>query len=243
MAFVPGSTRDPITGFGQQAANVILSRLESVPPAERPMALRALFTALDPKLARRIERMSTKLHKRGVPAQAALRAALAASLSQGLLDEYKALGRGGRLRPQSIAGLATHNGRHATLAGYRQALGWSVGGALSAVTGAAKTITKLPGATYGATTRTAEKYGKQAIDAVGKLACQVATSSAGQTGAMLAGGTAGAAGAQAAANLCQGKPAGTPAVPFQPPPPAGPPKWVTYAAVGGAALAVILAVR
>lgn len=248
MEIVPGTTSDPIAQFGQQSANWILRSLEEVPPAARPDAVRSLFKSIDPALLSRVDNRATKLRSQGMPVNAALRSAIASSMSQGLLDEYKRLGRGQRPKAKSITGLASPAGQRAVVDSYNgklQALGWFGGDIADAVSGAAKSAYRGgKGAVYGAGSK-ASSWGSQAASAIGKLACGVATSNVGQAGAGVAGGPAAAAGAQAAANICSGKPAAPtrPVAPVYTPPRPTMPNWVIPAAIGGAALAVILAVR
>jgi hypothetical protein len=85
--------RDPIADYGVKAASWLMHSIKSVPSDQRTTALRAIFDAIDTSLWGKVERRATELKNAGLSAPAALQAAMAQSMSAGMLEEIAEAGR------------------------------------------------------------------------------------------------------------------------------------------------------
>ena len=246
---VPGSDSDPIAMFGKLASSHIMGTIYQLPPAVRKGALKSLFTAIDPKLWRRVASKAARLQRtRAMDPAVALEKAIASSMSMGLLEEFVRAGRKGRTPPlQSLSGLGAYGdaARTVVLHGYLEELG-GLGKWL-------KNVAKAPGRILGgiaggagAAGGKAYSWGKSAIDKIGDLACGVAKNPIGQVaagagaGAMGAPPQVGVAGAQIVGGMCKGDKV---APGQQVAPPSGMPGWVLPAAIGGGALMLVLVLK
>ena len=225
------SSSDPITQFGQKAADHLLSTLSSVPTDLRTASLNAFLDELEPGLSSKVAAMAKKM---------SLRDAMAKGMSEGLVQELVSLGKGKVPKPKSLMGLGCYSDRHeSALDGF-----WST--VKSVVTAPYKGI-KYVGEKIVSGVKTVASttlnWAKSGLSKVDDLVCAVVSSPTGQAAAMAAAGAtggpaaaqAGAAGAQIGAQLCNKQ---------QPSPPsflpAGTPSWVVPAAIGGGVLVLAL---
>jgi hypothetical protein len=235
------SGKDPITAYGQKSASWIMHSIKSVPADQRAATLRAMFDAIEPGLNSRIESVKSSLQAKGMAAPQALQHAIAVSMSKGMLEELKQVGKRamrGERAPVKRTGhvaLGVYNDAVPRAQTYAlEALGFSLS-SLNPVNVVKNVASSVAGAVGGAA-KSVGSFVEKGIKAVGSLACQVVQSGAGQVAATAAAGPAGGAGAAAAASVCQ-KP--SPIDPYSaPPPPPAPstPGWVKPVAIGGAVL-------
>jgi len=227
---------DPIGDFGREFARWAMTRVKSVPRDKRKAAMQTLFSQLDPKLWTRAQVAAEKLTQGGVPADQALEQGIAQASSQGLVEQFAALGRGKKPSPTSFAGLGMYGGPagHVVLSGLLDTVK-RVGAGV--VTGG------LSEAYYNKDT--IYKYGKEGLSKVTDLVCKVANHPAGAlaagAGSMAAGAPpqTGAAGAQLTAAACNAGAAQPPyggAIPSTP-------AWMLPVAIGGGALLLIIALK
>ena len=105
--------------YGDRVASVVLAAAATVPAEQRTAVMRASFEALEPGLYDRVLTRMRGALSRGVPAQRALRDAIAHETSRGLVDEVLKIQRGGHkvIKARSRVGVA----------------GWGAGPALGAL--------------------------------------------------------------------------------------------------------------
>jgi len=204
---------DVIAEFGRKVANHVMGTVFRLAPSMRKPAMKALFDQLDPKLWSRVKEKATQVQKeQGIGADEALKRAIAASTSQGLLEEFISAGRGKPLSANSMSGLAAYGeaaevivleGVMSELGAWYNPVDW-VKGAGSQLSRAGGAITRTVGGSAGSV------YGwaKTAAGKIGDLACGVANSGLGKTaagaGAVAAGAPpqVGAKGVETVQKLC-----------------------------------------
>jgi hypothetical protein len=150
-----GSSKDPYRQYGERVAEYIMGTINEVPVEWRKVALQAVLAELDPGLPERVTARANKYkrtHKHW-DAKTALRAAIATSVSDGLAKEIVKIGQTGMMPSmKSLAGLGTYDDALETA---YIGLGWSIGGAISAVgSGIKKGVTTVTGGVKTAVTST-----------------------------------------------------------------------------------------
>lgn len=265
---------DPVRGYGATAAAWIMKSIARVPQPQRKIAMRALLDAIDPALWGEVERLGEQFRQQGAAPARALEQALAQAMATGVVGELRAIGqralRGERqpVKARSQLGLGLVPGRcQCAQRDALQQLGFSLDSlnpihavqrAASAVASAAGAVargtrnaagavwdgTKWVGGQVSAGTQAAANFVTDGVKRLGSLACNLASSSAGQLAAS-AGGAAGAAGAAAVQGMC-GKGA-SPATPYTPTATAAPaaatPAWLLPAGIAAAGLGLILILK
>jgi hypothetical protein len=243
-----GRTGDPIAGYGTKAASWLMHSIRSVPSEHRTAALRAVLDALDPSLWGTIETRANALRGSGMNAKDALQAAMAQSMSEGMLKEMVGAGkramRGDRQPVKRTGQLALGVYPDAVPRAQTyalEALGFSLSD-LNPVTAVKKAISTVTSTVSGGVSAAGSgiksaagavgSFAKKAVSALGSLACQVVSSPAGQLAATAAGGPAGGAGAAAASGACAKSPIDPYSAP--PPPPAPGMSTGTKVAIGAA---------
>ena len=91
-----GSRSDMIANFGKRGAEWIMATIGSVPRDERKAAIKVLLDHLEDGLYDKVAAKAEKFQGQGYPPKAALQKALAASMSEGLLNQLIDIGRGRR---------------------------------------------------------------------------------------------------------------------------------------------------
>jgi hypothetical protein len=242
---------DPIKAYGERAAEWIVFAIKGVPADERAAALRTLLDTVDKSLWVTVSNRATKLKAKGVPVKVAMQRALASSLSDGMAKELIQVGKGNKIKKVSLLGLGVYD--DAPAQAMYEALGawWNpVDWAKSAASGIKK-IGKTTWGTIKGTASSAKSFVGKGLEKLGALACAVANNPAAGTaaaGAATASGAppqAGAAGVAIAQGLCA-KEEQAPATQEELTTPGGvtgAPGWVLPAAIGGAALVLVLVLR
>ena len=96
-----GATAASFPRYGQKVARDLVRRMQALPAKDRANVMRRTLAAIDKTLPARAEKFANEARARGVPVKAALETGIARALSQGAVAEIAALGRRGRLSPQS----------------------------------------------------------------------------------------------------------------------------------------------
>lgn len=233
--------QNPIANYGPQAAGFLMRAIKTVPTNDRPMALRAIFDAIDPSLWRSVERQANQYRAKGYAAPQALERAMAEAMSAGFVRELVQTGKramNGQRQPvrrQGQLALGVYPDAIPTAQAYAlEALGFSLSD-LNPVKYIKAGASAVASGVKSAASATAS-FVKNGVKYIGGLACKAVNSTAGQIGAAAVGGPAGAAGAQAAQGMCSSG-GGAAAQPvYAPPPPSSLPSWVKPAAIGGGIL-------
>jgi hypothetical protein len=203
---------DPVAAFGREGAKIVLAEVRTLAdPAHRKEALRAILEGIDSGLWSVVEARAAKLkNEKKYDAQTALEKAIAIEFSNRYLGQVIKLGKTGQAPTRGPLSLAYAEGLGACTCATQESLGFSIGGAFSAVTGGAA---KVVGAA-GSVAKVAGGVAGSALNKLGSLACAVGSSSALKTAvvtaAMVKGGQAGAAaagkGAAVASKICAANP-------------------------------------
>lgn len=90
---------DPILAYGKQSANWIVAEVMKLPPSRRKAELEGLFRAINPALSAEVEKKAAMYQKKGHAPREALRRAIAASLANDMVEDFKRLGA-----PEALAG-------------------------------------------------------------------------------------------------------------------------------------------
>jgi hypothetical protein len=219
----PGFLGDPIAAYGKKSASVLLAATQKVPHDHRKPLLREMLNHIDPTLWDRVGSKAKELQTtKGYTAQVALQRALSICMASGLLNELDAIGKGKKsIKVRSHLGLGMYG-----VGAYQEALGFSFSSITNAIGSAAKAVgsgvATAAKATYG--------VGKDALNAVGNLAC--GASGIASSVPPVTPATAGvAAGASIVKGVCGGGKGGAPAPQPQQPPPQ--PQGFMSASVGG----------
>jgi hypothetical protein len=238
----PGFPGDPIKAYGQRAAEMLLSDVRRVPPAFRPLALKAVFKEVEPGLEQRIEQRTRKYRAAGMPQKQALKSAIASSMSEGFVRELAKIGRGQQPSMRSQLGLSYYGDEAQQLA--LEGLWSTIKDGAKAVGGAVKSAAKAVGSGVSSGASAAWSFGSGAISKLGSLACGVLKNPAASLAAGAAAGPAGAAGAQAGSQLCSSSSTPAASQTALMAPQHTTPAWVLPAAIGGVGLlAAILLLR
>lgn len=226
---------NPISAYGARASEWIMASIRRVPRQDRVDALKTLLDKVDPNLYQAVATQATANKARGMRPRAAMKAALAASLSKGMATEIVKAGTA------AVQGRAVSTSRLEGLGFCGPiCLAKKAGGAIS---DAASWV----GSNVASGTTTAAGWVADGVQQLGSLACSVTNSSiapiAGAAAASAAGAPpqVGAAGVSVAQGLC-GK-NNTPTVPTQQLMQPAMPSWVIPAAIGGGVLVIVLAMR
>lgn len=242
--------------YGQNVGSWITETILSVPAAYRKVALRSLLDTLDPslwgKVAARMERSVAK----GMLPKDAMREALAASMSAGMLAELVQAGKRGSVAPDSQLGLGTY-GDTRSIAQY-QALDrfYELGGFWSSMKDgikkmfpeAAKSKVKIAGVDVvtaaGPAIGQAADWVTKGVTEVAGAACRAADTIAGAAPAIASAAGPYGGVAAGAITVTKGICGSGPVAPqLPPPPPPSTPGWVLPAAIGGGTLMLALALR
>ena len=240
---------NPLARFGQDVADVVLSKVKSLPPKDRLGAIRVTFDAIEPGL---YGRMLARMHQNlaaGMLPEPALRAAIESATSQGLVKEIVALGRGQRPAPRSMAGLGYYG-----KSGAHEALGFSFSDLWKKPASQIKNVgqsigvaAKWTGGAVSSGAKSTWNFAGDVIDKVEKLSCKVLNSPAAPVAAGAAAAAygappqAGMIGAQVGQALCAPDASGQ-MVPVVMEPPSTIP-WVPIALGGGALVLILLMTR
>ena len=208
-----GARSDMIANFGKRGSEWIMATIGTVPRDERKAALRILLNHLESGLYDKVAGKAEKFQSQGYAPTAALHKALAAAMSEGLLNQLIDIGRG-----------------HKHSLGLWNPFGW-----------AAKKIAGAGGRGAEWAKEGVEKLGSLACGVVSSdLGVAAAAGGAGAAGVPP---QVGAQGAQIANQVCKSgdkKPLSpTKPIPVQ----GGSPSWVMPAAIGAGALVLFLALR
>lgn len=217
-------SEDPIEAYGQRAAATVVAELHSVPVGKRDETLRLILNEVDPKLYPAFKRESKQIESMGASKEVAAQKGLQVAFTQGIVQEFIKIGKKGKAPApgtrKGAVSLGALVGFDAQVSNYQDLGG---GGLFGAV--------------------------KDAVNKLGGLACDVATSpiapiAAGGAAAFYGGGAQGAsaamAGAGIAAQACSGGGGGGGGYA---PAPAGPPAWALPAIIGGGAIALLLILK
>ena len=215
----PGFPGDPFKEYGVRFAAHVMGTIRTVPREFREVALEALLDQLDDGLFARVTKRANTYRESGLRTKAAVRSAIASTVSQSFAEQVVEAGRGRAPVLQSLAGLGLYeDAEEAVLAGYRHALGlcgpkcWArkakkaakkvgstvkkagkkVGRAGKKVGRTAKSAAKKIGRTAKRGAKKAYAWGKSAVKLAKELGCRVTQSGAAD---MAAGAAAGAYGA------------------------------------------------
>jgi hypothetical protein len=166
----PGSARDPYRQYGQRVSELIMGTINEVPAEFRQIALSSLLNELQPGLFDTVTGKAKTYKAKGMDEKAAVKAAIAASVSEKVVKQILDMGKGKMPVAKSLMGLGMYDGA------YEQALvglGWSVGGAFKSIgSGVKKAATTVGGGVKKAAT-TVYKWGKKALKKIYKLHCTV----------------------------------------------------------------------
>lgn len=268
----PGFKGDPIAAYGLRVSEHIMRSIGEVDPGFRKVAMRAVLDQIDPSLWDRVSKKAEEFKQKGFSVKTAMTKALATTFSSGFAKEIARAGQTGTVPVRSQVGLALYGDEavEAMACGMYEALGFSfsdIGSGLkkvgSAVVGGVKKGAsavysggKWVGKKAAAGAKTAYKWGKKALSAIGKLGCAVLNSPAAPIAAGAASAAygvppqAGAIGVEVAkGTLCKsGTPAATQAELMQEAPPPGAPAEkkkfpVVPVAIGAGALALLAFAR
>ncbi|HZJ67651.1 MAG TPA: hypothetical protein VFD36_29310 [Kofleriaceae bacterium] len=115
MGYVGLGASDPIVNFGTTAARGMIARIKRLPAGQRTAALQAAMDQVDPTLRSRTEKYARSAQQAGVPVAKALEVGLSRALSEGVVTEFAAIGRGqkklGRInRRKKVVGLGDYVG-------------------------------------------------------------------------------------------------------------------------------------
>jgi hypothetical protein len=178
-----GSANDPYRMYGERVGELLMGTIDQVPSEWREPALKAVLKELDPGLPDLVTTRANRYMKsKGLSSKAALQAAIASSVSEGLAKEVVKVGKTGKMPPQkSLMGLGVYEG---ALEEAYVGLGLSIGGSLSKVGSALKSGASTVGSgvvsakqwTTGKISsgaKTAYNWGKTAVKKVWSLNCKV----------------------------------------------------------------------
>jgi hypothetical protein len=242
--------------YGQNAASWITNTILGVPAEYRKAALRALLDTLDPSLWGKVSARMEASVARGALPRDAMRDALAASMSAGMLNELVEAGKRGAVAPMSQLGLGMYDDS-SRLAQY-QALDrfYELGGFWDSMKDGikkmfpevAKSKVKIPALDVvkaaGPAIGEAVDWVAEATEKLAKAACRAADTIAGAAPAIAAAAGPYGGIAAGAITVTQGVCGPAPApLPPPPPPPPSMPAWVLPAAIGGGALVLVMALR
>jgi len=241
----PGFPGDPFKRYGEKVSEYLLRTIKRVPPEFRQEALGAVLDELEPGLYAKVAERANKYKARGMNDKKAVEAAIASATSEGLVKEVIKIGETGRLpAKKTLAGLSIYP---EALGEARQALGFSITGAISSIGSGIKKGASAVGSGIKKGATTAYGWGSDALSAVKGLTCTVLNSPVAGVAAGAAAVSygappqAGTAGAQiASSSLC---PKGqVPSVAAETGAAAKPglPSWVLPAGIGAAGLVAVL---
>jgi hypothetical protein len=108
----PGFPGDPFKQYGERVGEYIMGTIHQVPADMRQIALEALLNELEPGLFDRVTKRANAYAKNMGP-KAALQAAIASSVSEGLVKEIIQIGKTGKVPVKSLAGLGYYDGAEA----------------------------------------------------------------------------------------------------------------------------------
>jgi hypothetical protein len=132
----------PVTSYGAQLAQGLMSTVEGMPDAVRTKMLRAALDKIDPRLHAAAEAHAEAEAKAGVPAKVAVQRGIALAASQGLGREIVALGKGrgvakrsqlGCIPCMALAGTPSFGTMTATTTKYEVRPGWTYVAATTAM--------------------------------------------------------------------------------------------------------------
>lgn len=134
-----GGHSDPIANFGRDGARAVISQMKTVPASMRAEAMRALFDAIDPKLWDLVAAKTEKFQatKKYTPALA-LEKALAATLSNRLVDQFAKIAQTQQMPVGGLLGMIDPAQRVEALSGFWSNLGDKLKSVGSSIVGAAK---------------------------------------------------------------------------------------------------------
>ena len=199
----PGFPGDPFKAYGQRVSELIMGTIKTVPAEWREEALKALLNELQPNLFARVTERATRYKGEGLNAKAAIKAAIASSVGQGIGEELVKIGQSGKPPAgKSLAGLGSSDYAYkmaldglwgsitgaaskvkSTIAGGAKAVTSTVGGAgkwvggkVSSGAGAVWDGTKWVGGKVASGAKTAYGWGATALSKIRKLTCTVLNS-------------------------------------------------------------------
>jgi len=184
----PGFPGDPFKQYGQRVGELIMGTIHQVPVEFRKIAVEAVLKELEPGLPARVNARANEYKAKGMDPKAALQAAIASSVSEGLVKEVVKIGRTGKIPMKSLAGLGAYPEAHAVAldglwgsitgavssvgSGIKSGASW-VGGKASGAAGAVWDGTKWIGGKTASGAKTAFSWGGTVLGKVKDLTCVV----------------------------------------------------------------------
>ena len=228
---------NPLFAFGRKSANWFVAAIKNVPAGSREEAARRLLNALEPGLFAKVTKDANKFMARGDSPEEALRKALAARFSDGIVKELIATGKNGKVKPQSLFGLGC-----TCMQGQTPTAGlWD----------SIKDVGKKAGRvgagvfTLGLSEKGVRDFIGDGLKKVGDYACVALNHPLAEVGAAAAAGAKGAPPqvGQTGVNVARNIACPSGQIPVYVPPPSQTPEWVMPAVVGGGVLLAVIALR